>query len=1540
MQSSRNNIEAIYSLSPMQEGMLFHNLYDPQSEAHFGQSRFTLNGQLDVAAFKRAWQIVVERHPVLRTLFLWKRREKPLQVVRREVTLPFVELDWRSLSQPEQTARFEAFLAEDRARGFDFSQAPLMRFSIIRLTDDTHRFVWSRHHIIVDGWSLPLIIDQVFAAYRALVHKQTPPIATARPYRDYISWLQKQDLDQAATYWRKTLEGFTSATQFGARERTSVPEHFDAHRIWLSEATTASLQALARQYHLTLNTVIQGAWSMLLSHYSGEEDIVFGTTVSGRPADLQGIETMVGLFINTLPMRVQLRGDEALLDWLRRLQEQQAELRHYDYSPLVQIHEWSEIPRRQSLFESIFVFESYPVATVFKERDQELSIGEVVHRERSHYHLTMIVAAGKRMLLKLSFDASRFDGDTVQRMLKHLEVLLESIAANPEQRLANYSPLTEDEKQQTLVAWNSTGSVYPNERCVHELLEEQVERTPDAAAVRYGDHLLTYLELNRRANQLAHYLQKLGVKPETRVGVMIEPSVEMMIGLVGILKAGGAYVPLDLSYPPQRLEFMLEDAGVDFLFTEQKHLEIVGTANVTAVCIDADRQAIEQCSDRNPRATAVATSLANIIYTSGSTGTPKGVSICHRGINRLACNTNYMSWNGPGDRATQVSNTSFDAFTYEVWSALLNGAVLVGVSKDVALSPAALVQLIQDHQINVMFLITALFNQIVGADPRAFESLRYLGVGGEAADAKTMHEMLSHGAPEHFANFYGPAESTTFATFHPLTVAETSRLQTIPIGGPVANTQVYVLNRYLQPVPIGVAGDIYVGGDGLARGYWERPQLTAEKFVPHPFSQIPGERLYYTGDVGVYRRDGAIEFAGRRDEQIKIRGFRVELGEIEAALASYEGMREQVVIMREDQPGDRRLTAYVVGDQRLSAADLRQYLQAKLPPYMVPAAFVELPALPLTANGKIDRRALPAPDQSNTADLDAYTAGRNAFEEEVIRIWSEVLMVDPIGAHDNFFDLGGHSLLAIRLVSKLRESFKVEISLRTLFEQPTPAQLSTALQAALRCEESAVLVREITPVARDRSLPLSFAQQRLWFLDQLDPNSPAYNMPVALRLDGKLDCEALERSLNVIVARHEILRTCFPMERGKAVPVIAEQPAVIIEMTDLSELDDPERTTQTQATIKAEAIKPFNLAAGPLFRARIIKLHDAEHILLLTMHHIVADGWSLGVLMKELRQLYATGERNLPVLPVQYADYAAWQRTQRDGDGFERELDFWRGELKGAPQVLELNVARGARRGQNNRGATERLVIAEETAKQIKETTRREGVTLFMFLLTAFYVLLHYHSKREDIVVGVDVANRSHAATEGLIGLFVNQVVMRGDLSGKPNFRELLARVSAMTLRVYAHQDFPFDKLVDSLKVDRHLGRNPLFQVMFGLQNLPRWTQELPGLTLTPLRMDSDTTIFDLSLYMAETEQKLVGWMRYSTDLFTAGTIERMIDQYQTIVRQVVADPAVTLETLHDLLAADDQQRQLSKQSENRQALHKMLATVRPQPIEGVLSRT
>ena len=1546
-QQSRNNIEAIYSLSPMQEGMLFHRLYNPASEAHFGQSSFTLHGKLDVAAFKRAWEYVVDTHPVLRTLFLWQRHEKPLQVVRRKVVLPFVEIDWRNISQAQQDELFETFLRDDRERGFDLSQAPLMRFAVIRSTDTTYRFVWSHHHIIVDGWSLPLILDQVFVAYRASVRGESAPPIEARPYRDYIAWLQKQDLDKAKAYWQETLKGFTSPTQIGAagpgRETNSAGEHYDAHRTWLSESTTATLQSLARQHHLTLNTVIQGAWSLLLSHYSGEEDVVFGTTVSGRPAELEGIETMVGLFINTLPVRVKLRGGERLLAWLKKLQEQQVEMRHYDFSPLVQVQEWSEVPRRQPLFESIFVFESYPVAKVLKDTNSELRITEVVHRERSHYPLTMIVGAGQRTLLKLAYDASKFESDAIQRMVTHFQVLLENIAANPAQRIADYSLLTEQEKHQSILEWNQTTTSYPIDRCVHQLFEEQVERTPDAAAVRYGEQQISYSELNRRANQLAHFLRQQGVGPEVRVGIMLEPSLEMIVGLVGILKAGGAYVPLDLAYPQQRLQFMIKDADVHLVVTQQKHLETLGLEQRAAVCIDSDRETIAKQSEQNLSAGTTTDNLVYIIYTSGSTGIPKGVAVTHRAVNRLVFNTNYVSWSTSDDRFAQASNSSFDALTFEVWGALLHGALLVGVSKEIALSPQRLIRHIEEQQINVMFLTTALFNQIIWFDPRAFRSLRYLMVGGEAADPKSMQEALAKGMPEHFQHVYGPTESTTFALYHPLTEIPEGA-HTVPIGGPISNTQAYILNRYLHPVPVGIAGDLYLGGDGLARGYWDGPQLTAEKFVPHPYSDRPGERLYYTGDVTLYCSGGAIEFVGRRDEQIKLRGFRVELGEIEAALASYAGIREQVVIVREDQPSDRRLTAYFVTDPgyQPSPLALRQYLQEKLPPYMVPAAFVQLPALPLNANGKIDRRALPSPEQS-ASDLDSYIAPRNAFEEEVIRIWSEVLMVEPIGAHDNFFDLGGHSLLAIQLISKLRQNFKVDIPLRTLFEEPTPAQISVALQTALRNDDFMVVAPPITPAPRNQSLPLSFAQQRLWFLDQLQPNSPAYNVPLAFRLNGKLNSTAFQRSLDQIVARHESLRTCFPMERGKPVQLIKESAEAILETTDITHLNSSERAAQSQALIREEAERPFDLAVGPLFRTRIITLGEDEHVLLLTMHHIVADGWSLGVLMKELGELYETelagaeSRRRLPELTIQYADYAVWQRERMNGGELERELAFWSEELKDSPRVLELNVARGPRRGQNNRGATERLSLSQELTRQIKETSRREGVTLFMFLLTAFYVLLHYYSKREDIVVGVDVANRNHGGTEDIVGLFVNQVVMRADLSGQPGFQDLLARVSAMTLRVYAHQDLPFDKLVDSLKLERRLGRNPLFQVMFGLQNLPRWSKEMPGLTLTPLRAETETTIFDLSLYMAETDRKLIGWMRYSTDLFTSEIVNRMIEHYQTILEKVVAEPAITLQALHDSLAESDQQLQTSKQTESRETLHRMLTTMRPQPVKGVV---
>ncbi len=1545
MKSSRDNIEAIYSLSPMQEGMLFHGLYNPDSEAHFGQSSFTLQGKLNIPAFKQAWQDVIDQHPLLRTLFLWERREKPLQIVRQQVSVPFVELDWRGFAGTEQLERLEAFLTADRKRGFDFSKAPLMRFTLIHLAQDTYRFLWSRHHIIVDGWSLPLLLDQVFAGYRARCRGENVNSANTRPYGDYIAWLKKQDLANAEVYWRKTLKGFTSSTPLGitrnADQLSPGPEHYDAQRIRLSESATADLQSLGRKHQMTLNTLIQGAWSLLLCNYSGEEDIVFGVTVSGRPPELAGIEKMVGLFINTLPMRVNVRGDEFLLTALKKLQDQQVEMRQFEYSPLVQVHEWSDLPSREPLFESIFVFESYPVAGVLKKTDSELKISEVVYFERSHYPLTMIVASGKELLLKLAYDASRFDGDTIQKMLEQLQLLLARICTNPEQRLSSYSLLTDSERHQLLFEWNNNRTDYPVDQCVHQLFEKQVEKTPDAVAVRYGERQLTYSELNRRSNQLAHHLCHKGVGPEVRVGIMMEPSIEMIVGLVGILKAGGAYVPLDPVYPRERLQFMLKDATVHLLVTQQRHLESLLLNRGSVVCVDADREIIETRSDDNPAVSARTENLAYIVYTSGSTGTPKGVCVSHRAINRLVCNTNYVDL-GAADTIGQISNPSFDALTFEVWGALLHGARLVGVSRDVALSPQQFVSHLEEQRISVMFLTAALFNQTVAADPRAFKSMRVLLVGGEVVDAKYMNQVLAKGAPEQLRNGYGPTESTTFAISHLLSaIAEDA--QTIPIGIPVSNTQAYILNQHLQPVPVGIAGELYLGGDGLARGYWNRPELSAEKFVPHPYSERAGERLYCTGDTATYLPHGVIEFLGRRDAQIKLRGFRIELGEIESMLASYAGICEQVVIVREDQPGDKRLVAYFVSDGREVGVDeLRQYLQAHLPYYMLPAAFIELPRLPLTANGKVDRKALPVPEESLVV-RDSYIAPRSMLEEEVTRIWSEVLKVDGIGIHDSFFDLGGHSLLAMQVISKLREKFQLEIPLRTLFVEPTPAQFSLSLQATLSGEDSFADTTPIITVSRDQLLPLSFAQQRLWFLDQLQPGSAAYNMPVAVRLNGELNLQALERSLNRIVRRHEILHSYFPMKRGEAVQVIGEHWVMRVEFTDLSYLSGQERERQAQAETMQEGERPFDLATGPLFRSRVLKLGEQEHVLLLTMHHIVSDGWSLGVLMKELNDFYAAelsdtkcGQEQTE-LAVQYVDYAVWQRNRMAGDKLERELAYWREELRGAPAALDLSAGREPRSVRSNQGATERMKVSPELTREINKMIAREEVTLFMFLLTAFDVLLHYHSKQEDIVVGVDVANRDRREIEGLIGLFVNQVVIRTDLSENPTFQELLVRVRETTLRVYAHQDLPFDKVVDSLKLERQLGRNPIFQVMFGLQNLPRWSRQLPGLTVIPLHVETPTTIFDLSLYMAEAEQNLIGWMRYSSDLFTPEVIKRMVDGYQTILEAVIAQPSITLETLCEVLSERDKQLQVNRQTENKEMSRRMLGTVKPQAIRAGL---
>jgi amino acid adenylation domain-containing protein len=1003
----------------------------------------------------------------------------------------------------------------------------------------------------------------------------------------------------------------------------------------------------------------------------------------------------------------------------------------------------------------------------------------------------------------------------------------------------------------------------------------------------------------------------------------------MVVGVLGILKAGGAYLPLDPAYPKERLAFMLQDAHAPVVLTRKHCLERLPDCGGRVVCLDSGWEAIAQESENNPASGATAQNLAYVMYTSGSTGQPKGVMCEHGGL------VNYLCWvnAGPlGDPELSVPLTTkltFDMCLKQLSPPLLRGGQVWILPEEVLAEPTKLLSALAARTkvgLNcVPSLWTAILHAIQSGQAKPpGEGLAYVFFGGEPLSKELVARSLSVLPHLQIWNIYGPTEATANASAARITSGEE-----VTIGRPIANAQIYILNSSLHPVPIGVAGELYIGGAGVARGYLNRPELTAEKFIPDPFRVLPGARMYKTGDLARYRPDGNIEFLGRTDHQVKIRGFRIELGEIEAALGRHPAVREAVVMAREDKPGDpsaslltdpstslrieKRLVAYVVAEREPlpTTTDLRNFLKEKLPEYMVPAVFVLLDALPLMPNGKIDRRALPSPDRSRPELDKVFVAPRTPTEESLVEIWVQLLNIERVGVHDNFFDLGGHSLLATQLVSRMREAFQVEIPLRRLFEAPTVAGLAESIEAARQAGQL-LLAPPILPVPRNGDLALSFAQQRLWFFDQLEPGLSAYNIPAAVRFQGPLNLAALERSLNEIVKRHESLRTTFGKVDGRPTQVIAPTLTIKLPVVDLRKLPASEQEAEVRRLVTAEAQRAFDLSQGPLIRCTVLRLGDEEHVGLLTMHHIISDGWSTGILVREVATLYvafcAGGSSPLPALPIQYADFAHWQRQWLQGEVLETQIAYWKKQLANAPALIDLPTDHPRPAVQTFRGAHQSLVLPKHLQEGFKTLSRQEGVTLFMTLLAAFKVLLYRYTSQDDLIVGTPIANRNRLETEGLIGFFVNALVLRTDLSGNPSFRELLRRVREVCLGAYGHQDLPFDRLVEELHVKRDLSRNPLFQVMFVMHNAPLRTVELPGLTLSPVEGDSETAHFDLTLQIMDTEQGLTAAFVYNTDLFEAGTIARMLGNFQTLLEAMVADPEQRLSDLPLLTEAERQQ--------------------------------
>ena len=1091
---------------------------------------------------------------------------------------------------------------------------------------------------------------------------------------------------------------------------------------------------------------------------------------------------------------------------------------------------------------------------------------------------------------------------------------MKEIVINSTQSIDDSSALTEQELHKILFEWNDTKVDYPKHLCIHQLFEAQVEKTPDSIAVVFKEQQLTYQELNYQANKTAHYLQSLGVKPEMLVGICVERSLEMIVGMLGILKAGGAYVPLDPTYPTERLRFMLSDSQVQVLLTQQKFFEGFTGSGAKVICLDTGSESINQHCQDNPTSNVTTDNLAYVIYTSGSTGKPKGVAVPHRAVNRLVCNTNYVQLESC-DRVAQASNTSFDAATFEIWGSLLHGARLVIIPQNVVLSPQHFAACIREQEISVLFLTTALFNQLASVVPQALKNLRHLLFGGEAVDPKSVKAVLKNGSPQRLLHVYGPTESTTFSSWY-LVQDIPEETTNVPIGRPISNTQIYLLDSKLQPVPVGTPGELYIGGDGLARGYLNARELTEEKFIPNPFEETGSRKLYKSGDLARFLPDGNIEFLGRVDNQVKIRGFRIELGEIEALLGQHPDVRQAVVIAREDIPGDtctersrsKRLVAYIVLNQKREAATtLKCFLQAKLPNYMVPAVFVILDSLPLTPNGKVDRRALPAPDRTRPALEEIFVAPRNPIEETLASIWSELLGLEQIGVNDNFFQLGGHSLIATQMFSRVREVFPVELSFHHIFDNPTVASLALLIEQHSQLKQQ--LQRPaIQRIPREGLLPVSFAQERVYFIQQLAPENSAYQFQATMRFTGRLNVAVLQQCLNEIVLRHEIFRTTYPAVNGRLFQVINPHQPISFTVIDLQSFPESERETEAQKLVDAEVQKPLDMTQLPLVKWVLLKLSDQEYLLIHIEHHMAHDGWSFNVFLGELIELYqafCAGQPSPLTEPrLQFADFAHWQREWVNTAEAQAQLSYWQQKLLGSSPLLELPYDRPRPTEQTYNGDQIRMELPISLCESLRVLSRQEGITLFMTMLGAFLVMLHRYTGQDDLSVGTAVANRRMYEVEKLIGMIVNNLVLRTDLSGNPTFRELLGRVRQVTLEAYANEDLPFDKVVEVLKPIRNLSHNPLFQVMFSFHDSPMPDLNLPGLDISLHEPISNKSAkFDLDfLVIPRSEQRVQNGsktgakgitivLEYNTDLFDAATIQQMAEQYQTLLEGIVVNP-------------------------------------------------
>ncbi|WP_405021331.1 amino acid adenylation domain-containing protein [Kitasatospora sp. NBC_00070] len=1503
-------LEDVLPLTPLQEGMLFHALYDQAAiDVYTAQFVLTLEGTVDPAALRAAVAALLRRHANLRVGFLHEDLDQPVQAVAAQVPVPLRTYDLTAGEGPGGVAdRLREFLAADRVRRFDLADPPLMRFALLRTGADRHRLVMTSHHLLLDGWSLPLLLSELFELYAR--HGDDSALPRVTPYRNYLAWLAGQDRAAALDAWRTALAGLEGPTLLAGRgpaEQGRVGGLPERVVLELDRDTTERLRATARAHRLTLNTLVQGAWGLLLARLTGRSDVVFGTTVSGRPPELPGVESMIGLFINTVPVRLTLRAGESLAGLLARFQDEQARLLGSQHTGLAEI---SGTTGLDTLFDTLAVFENYPLdqegLAAAGRRLPGLAVTGIEGADAAHYPLTLTIAPGATLRLTFAHRPELLDGAWAARTAARMRTLLTALADGLDVRADTVSVLLDGEAEALLAAGAGPEPVADVRATdLPAAVARRAAAHPDALAVTGSATGLTYRQLTARADLLAQALTGLGAAPEEGVGLLLSRSAAQVTAPLGVLRAGAAYVPLDPRWPAERLGQVTAAAAPRLLIVDAAHathpwVRELGPGVRVLTVDDTGRVTSGGPYAPGPLpAPAGGERLAYTMFTSGSTGRPKGVGVTHGDIAALAADRTW-SRDGAGEAVLMHSAYAFDAATFELWVPLLRGGRVV-LAPDGVLQPEQLREAVTRHGARAAFLTTALFNVFAETDPGALGLLRLAAGGGEAAAPGVLQHLAAAYPATRVLNAYGPTEATTFALLHRVP-AEHAPGGVPPIGRPLDGVRALVLDGALRPAPDGAEGELYLAGPGVARGYLGQPGLTATRFVADPFA-ADGSRMYRTGDL-VRRAPGiGLVHVGRADQQVKLRGHRIEPAEIEAALRDHPAVRAACVVVREDRPGDRALAAYVVpaAGRTADPAALTAHLARRLPAHLVPPSVQVLAALPMTANGKLDRAALPAPDAPTGATTAATgRAPRGAREEILAALFAETLGRARVGAEDNFFALGGNSLLATLLVGRIRTALDAEAQIRTLFEHPTVASLAAALADAGRPARPPLTARP-----HPEALPLSPAQQRLWFLHRLDGPSATYHIPFAVRLEGELDPDALRLALRDVLLRHSALRTVFPA--GPDGPVQHVLPPEEVRLPFTLESVDEEKHADRIAAAVAE---PIDVEQDLPLRAVLLRLAERTHVLVLVIHHIAADGSSLAPLVRDLGTAYrarlAGAAPAWSPLPVDYADYTLWQREllgdEQDPDSpVGRQLAFWREALAGLPERVELPRDRPQPAVARHDGATHHFTVGPDTTRRIEALARAGRCTPFMVLQAALALLLSRHGAGEDVPLGTAVAGRTDAATADLVGFFVNTLVLRTDLSGDPTFGELLDRVKEFDLAAHAHQDVPFERLVELLNPAR-AQHHPLFQTMLVLQNHTRATPvDLPGLTVHPVPLDLGASKFDLSFTFAETPDAgpvpgtLLGSVDYATDLFDADTVHTLADRLVRLLDAVTTDPDLPL---------------------------------------------